>query len=82
MGDRTPRRPDRHRALRSGAPDAVLVAEEFHASGCRLVISGTTAGQIVAIAEPPYFVLIEQAWRDEGTSLHLPPAQRMVASAT
>ena len=59
-----------------GAPYAVLVAEELHASGCRLVVSVTSAGQIVAIAEPPYFVLIEQAWRDEGTSLHyLPPGE-------
>jgi nucleoside phosphorylase len=59
-----------------GAPYAVLVAEELHASGCRLVLSVTSAGQINAIAEPPYFVLIERAWRDEGTSLHyLPPSE-------
>jgi uridine phosphorylase len=59
-----------------GAPYAVLVAEELHASGCRLIVSVTSAGQIVAIAEPPYFVLIQQAWRDEGTSLHyLPPSE-------
>ena len=59
-----------------GAPYAVLVAEELHASGCRLVVSVTSAGQIIAIAEPPYFVLIERAWRDEGTSLHyLPPSE-------
>jgi len=53
-----------------GAPYAVLVAEELHASGCRLVVSITSAGQISEIALPPYFVLIERAWRDEGTSLH------------
>ena len=59
-----------------GAPYAVLVAEELHASGCQLVVSVTSAGQINAIAEPPYFVLIEKAWRDEGTSLHyLPPSE-------
>ena len=59
-----------------GAPYAVLVAEELHASGCRLVVSTTSAGRIVEIAEPPYFVLIERAWRDEGTSLHyLPPSE-------
>jgi uridine phosphorylase len=39
-------------------------------------VSVTSAGQIDAIAEPPYFVLIERAWRDEGTSLHyLPPSE-------
>jgi uridine phosphorylase len=59
-----------------GAPYAVLVAEELHASGCRLVVSITSAGQISDAAPPPYFVLIERAWRDEGTSLHyLPPSE-------
>jgi uridine phosphorylase len=58
-----------------GAPFAVLVAEELFASGCELLISVTSAGQIVAINNPPYFVLIEKALRDEGTSHHyLPPA--------
>jgi uridine phosphorylase len=58
-----------------GAPFAVLVAEELFASGCRLVISITSAGQILPLGEPPYFMLIERALRDEGTSYHyLPPA--------
>ncbi len=58
-----------------GAAFAVLVAEELQVSGCRLVISITSAGQITPLAAPPYFVLIEQALRDEGTSYHyLPPA--------
>ncbi len=58
-----------------GAPFAVLVAEELFASGCQLLISVTSAGQISPSGEPPYFVLIERALRDEGTSRHyLPPA--------
>ncbi len=58
-----------------GAPFAVLVAEELFASGCKLLLSVTSAGQIVAAGEPPYFVLIDRALRDEGTSYHyLPPA--------
>ena len=58
-----------------GAAFAVLVAEELFASGCELLISVTSAGQIAPIADPPYFVLIEKALRDEGTSYHyLPPA--------
>src|SRR5207253_8952470 len=58
-----------------GASFAVLVAEELFVSGCKLLISITSAGQIVPIAQPPYFVLIERALRDEGTSYHyLPPA--------
>ncbi len=59
-----------------GASFAVLVAEELFSSGCELLISVTSAGQIVAINNPPYFVLIEKALRDEGTSYHyLPPAE-------
>jgi uridine phosphorylase len=59
-----------------GAPYAVLVAEELHASGCRLLVSVTSAGRVEPLGEPPYFVLIERAWRDEGTSLHyLPPSE-------
>ena len=53
-----------------GAPFAVLMAEELFASGCRLLISLTSAGQIVAAGPTPYFVLIDRALRDEGTSYH------------
>src|SRR6478609_4762005 len=53
-----------------GAAFAVLVAEELFASGCRLLISLTSAGQIVAAGAPPYFVIIARALRDEGTSYH------------
>jgi uridine phosphorylase len=53
-----------------GAPFAVLVAEELFASGCRLLISVTSAGQIVSAGPPPYFVIINRALRDEGTSYH------------
>ena len=58
-----------------GASFAVLVAEELFASGCQLIISITSAGQITPVGQPPYFVLIDRALRDEGTSYHyLPPA--------
>jgi len=53
-----------------GAPFAVLVAEELFASGCQLIISVTSAGQITPLGRTPYFVLIERALRDEGTSYH------------
>lgn len=59
-----------------GAPFAVLIAEEMFASGCRLLISVTSSGQLVSHRPPPYFILIEAALRDEGTSYHyLPPAE-------
>ncbi len=53
-----------------GAPFAVLVAEELFASGCRLLLSITSAGQITPAGSPPYFVIIDRALRDEGTSYH------------
>src|SRR5712692_7603546 len=53
-----------------GAPFAVLIAEELFASGCRLLISLTSAGQITPAGQTPYFVIIERALRDEGTSYH------------
>ena len=59
-----------------GASFAVLLAEQLFVSGCRLLISVTSAGQIVAQGPPPYFVVIDRALRDEGTSYHyLPPAE-------
>ena len=59
-----------------GAPFAVLVAEQLFASGCRLLISMTSAGRLAELRPPPYFILIERALRDEGTSYHyLPPAE-------
>ena len=61
--------------LAVGAPFAVLVAEQLFASGCRLLLSVTSAGQIAQLGPTPYFVLIDRALRDEGTSHHyLPPS--------
>jgi len=58
-----------------GAAFAVLVAEELFASGCRFLMSMTSSGQILPVQAPPYFVVIERALRDEGTSYHyLPPS--------
>jgi uridine phosphorylase len=71
-----------------GAPFAVLIAEELFASGCHLLVSLTSAGQISDSAPTPYFVIIDRALRDEGTSYHYAePAEyaeadpRLVAAA-
>lgn len=63
--------------------------EELFACGCRLLISLTSAGQIVPVANPPYFVIIDRAARDEGTSYHYAAPQtfaeadpHMVTTAT
>ena len=59
-----------------GASFAVLLAEQLFVSGCRFLISMTSAGQIVPQVPPPYFVVIDRALRDEGTSYHyLPPSE-------
>lgn len=71
-----------------GAPFAVLIAEELFASGCRFLLSLTSAGQITPSGPTPYFVIIDRALRDEGTSYHYAPPSdyaeadaRLVASA-
>lgn len=56
-----------------GSAFAVLVAEELFACGCRLLLSLTSAGRLSPVQEPPYFVLIDRALRDEGTSYHYCP---------
>jgi uridine phosphorylase len=65
-----------------GASFAVLVAEELFASGCQLLVSLTSAGQITPAGPPPYFVVIDRALRDEGTSYHYaPPSEFAEADA-
>ena len=59
-----------------GAPFAVLVAEELFASGCEALVTISSAGLIASDAQPPFFVLVERALRDEGTSYHYLSAAR------
>jgi len=53
-----------------GGSFSVLVAEQLFASGCRLLVNLASAGQIADAGPPPYYILIERALRDEGTSYH------------
>lgn len=63
-----------------GAPFAVLIAEQLFVSGCRFLLSLTSSGQIVPAGPTPYFVIIDRALRDEGTSYHYAaPADYAVA---
>ena len=65
-----------------GAPFAVLVAEELIASGARLVLSVTSAGQLDPTLASPCFVVIERALRGDGTShCYLPPSESADAPA-
>lgn len=59
-----------------GASFAVLLAEQLFASGCKLLLSMTSSGQLVQPMQPPYFILIEKAVRDEGTSYHYLPSSQ------
>jgi uridine phosphorylase len=59
-----------------GAPFAVLVAEELFALGCRALVSISSAGLVADRFTPPFFLLIERALRDEGTSCHYMPLAR------
>jgi uridine phosphorylase len=45
----------------------VLPAEQLFAAGCQFLTAMTSSAQIVPKDDPPYFVLIERALRDEGT---------------
>ncbi len=58
-----------------GAPFAVLVAEELVASGCRLVVSVTSAGQLDSRLSLPATILVDRALRGEGTSHAYLPSQ-------
>jgi len=53
-----------------GAPFAVLVAEELFALGCRALVSISSAGLVAEHLTPPFFLLVDRALRDEGTSCH------------
>ena len=65
------------------APYAVLVAEQMVALGCELLLSITSSRQVAPLGPTPYFVLIDRALRDEGTSHHYaPPAEFAEADAT
>jgi purine-nucleoside phosphorylase/SAM-dependent methyltransferase len=59
-----------------GSSFAVLVAEQLFASGCKMLISVTSAGILDPEKNNSKFILIEKALRDEGTSNHyLPPSE-------
>ncbi len=56
-----------------GGPYAVLIAEQLVASGARVVLALTSAGRISESLPIPSLVVVDEAIRDEGTSLHYVP---------
>lgn len=58
-----------------GSPYAVMIVDELFACGCQLVIHITSGGEVSPhplgpAAGQSFYVLVERALRDEGTSLH------------
>ena len=62
-----------------GASYAVLVAEQLFVSGCKLLVSVTSAGIIKRPDNSKRFALIISSIRDEGTSYHYLPADKISA---
>jgi uridine phosphorylase len=61
-----------------GGPYAVLVAEQLAASGARVILGLTSAGQVAPGLPIPSLVVATRALRDEGTSYHYLPADESV----
>ncbi len=65
-----------------GGPYAVLIAEQLHAAGTRLIVGLTSAGRLRPTLPLPSIVVVDEAVRDEGTSLHYLRASPTVATPT
>lgn len=65
-----------------GGPYAVLVAEQLCAAGATLVVGITSAGRVSPTLPLPSVVVIDEAVRDEGTSLHYLSPSLTVATPT
>jgi len=53
-----------------GGPYAVLISEQLWAAGARVIIGLTSAGRVSRNLPLPSIVVVNEAIRDEGTSLH------------
>jgi uridine phosphorylase len=65
-----------------GGPYAVLVAEQLLSAGAKLIVGITSAGRVSKALPLPSVVVVEEAIRDEGTSLHYLPPSRTVVTPT
>jgi uridine phosphorylase len=61
-----------------GGPYAVLISEQLHAAGAQLTIGLTSAGRIAPALPLPSIVVVDEAVRDEGTSLHYQPPSKTI----
>jgi uridine phosphorylase len=66
-----------------GGPYAVLVAEQLWAAGAKLIVGITSAGRVSRDLPLPSIVIVDEAIRDEGTSLHyLAPSPSVLTPTT
>ncbi len=63
-----------------GGPYTVLVAEQLHVSGARVLLGLTSAGRVSPSLPVPSLVVATSAIRDEGTSYHYLPAADIVTA--
>ncbi len=63
-----------------GGPYAVLIAEQLSAAGARVIVGITSAGRVSLSLKLPSLVVIDEAVRDEGTSLHYLPPSSSIAT--
>jgi uridine phosphorylase len=63
-----------------GGPYAVLVAEQLHVSGARVLLGLTSAGRVSPSLPMPSLVVATSAIRDEGTSYHYVSAADIVTA--
>ena len=61
-----------------GGPYAVLVSEQLRAAGAKVIVGLTSAGRIAPSLPLPSIVVVDEAVRDEGTSLHYVSASSSV----
>lgn len=65
-----------------GGPYAVLVAEQLWAAGAKVIVGLTSAGRVSPTLPLPSIVVVDEAVRDEGTSLHYVPPSEIIATPT
>ena len=65
-----------------GGPYAVLIAEQLWAAGAQMIVGITSAGRVSPNLSLPSIVVIDDAVRDEGTSLHYLAPSSIVLTPT
>jgi hypothetical protein len=65
-----------------GGPYAVLIAEQLHEAGARIIVGLTSAGRLAPDLPLPCLVVATAAIRDEGTSYHYLPPSPEIACPT